>query len=292
VGAGALMVGAAVANRRTIRAGLPDIKDITLAWQAGYVFVGNGTAGATDSVYFTDNSNSQLFTYLTPVAPGDAAIGQTYCTDLIKHFSKKVVHDVNIHFLPRAPSTQNSCTINVGPYRGGNFTPTVTASTAAAPSVAGVLGMEENVTFSSWEYAKLPMKRFIAGGTGPQQNEFTVSASAAEESAPSAASNSLSIPCGFAVTGTNSTSALRATFTHTVVIEMRVTLKDFIGGITPAAVDLPGNSPWRPNQLLRPRALQVPAEEAKEIECIDHPPPSSGWFSASAPPSRPKTARA
>jgi len=244
-GLGGQSVGAAIANNLVPRAGMSDIMRHRFAWLVGQVYVGNGTLGTTDQVYFEDR-DANLYTYLTPISPGDPYLGESYVTDVIKHYARKRVLSIRLYFVPEYPSTSNSMLVNLAPYRGGNFVPTITTSTTGAPSVAGVLGMQDNLSFTSWQSAMLDLTPYVAGGNGPSQNEFNMSASAAEESSPSAASNSLDVPCGFCLTGTNGTSGLRGLQTHLVIAEITMDLMDYIGGITPSGVEM------RPGERLRP----------------------------------------
>jgi len=77
------------------------------------------------------------------------------------------------------------------------------------------------------------MTPYIAGGSGSRQNEFNInSPGLGEVVATSGTTAYLSalLPCAFVVSGHNSTSGLRGTQTHGVILSMNVDLLDFIGG--------------------------------------------------------------
>lgn len=276
-------LGGAIATRSRKLPGVSDINDLTLSYQAGYVYVGNGTLGANLSVYYQENTATNNFTYLAPIAPGDAEVGQSYCADILKHFARKRVKSILLDFVPTASSTSNSMQVIAAPYRGGNFAPTVSTTTGASPSTAGVQGMKDHIDLSAWQSATINLTPYIAGGSGPRQNEFNMSASTAEASAPSAASNSLDVPCGFIVTGTATTSGLAGTYTHRVVVTMVLDLLDFIAGITPSSVEMSTSKPFK---------FSAVREDEKEYCCAaSSSSPATSWFgggsSTSAPPPPP-----
>jgi hypothetical protein len=221
---------------------MDDIKGLRIAYLSGYTLVGNGTLGTTEAVYFLDNTVSKVFTSPVPILPSDAAIGQTYVGDVFKHFARRRYRQIKLHVLSLIPNTSNSMVANIAPLRGGNIAPTVSNTTGAALSQAGVMGMKGHMQIASWQSAVWDLTPFIAGGSGAAQDEFNSAISAAAESSPSQASVSLASPCGFAVSGLGATAAIEAVAVHAVIVELVVDLLDFVASITPGGTVSDGKS--------------------------------------------------
>lgn len=220
---------------------MTDLKAHRISWLAGYTLVGNGTLGATDSVYFTAPNQTTITPAsagggMVPVLGADPAIGQTYVSDVEKHYSRKRIRECRLHFIPVQPSTANSAMVYVGPVRGpGSSGDSLAATgTGAAPTVPNVIGMAGSKGFASWEHASIDLTPYIAGGSGPQQNEFAISRDGDDASSQWGNGNmdlDLICPCAFVISGQNSTPALRGTVLHMIVVEQVVDLLDFIGGV-------------------------------------------------------------
>jgi len=120
----------------------------------------------------------------------------------------------------------------IAPQRGGNGVGTVTTDTTAAVPYTNVLSMAGSKQFASWEGGSIDMTSCIAGGAGAKQNEFYVSMGAAVSSGLGdyQFENVSVVPATFAVSGNNSTSALRGTKVHALIADMKFDLIDFIGG--------------------------------------------------------------
>lgn len=232
-------VGAAVASHAA-RIGMSDLIAHRISWIAGYTYVGDGTLGATDSVYFrpagatTDVTTGATGAGMVPFLSTDAQIGQTYLADVEKHFARKRVRRAAVRLVSLQPSTANSCMVQVAPVRGpgasGDTNP-LTASIVAAPVLANVMGMSGSKSVASWEHATIDMTPFIAGGSGATQDEFSIAATDGDSAWGSGAIDVSGIaPCAFVITGQNSTAALRGTNVHAVILEETVDLLDFIGG--------------------------------------------------------------
>jgi hypothetical protein len=252
-----MSVGAAIASHSVPQLGVSGMDTLTMTYVAGAVFVGNGTLGATNSVYYMNNAGSEIFTTPVPIFPGDANIGQGYCTDVMKHFCRRAYENLLAIVVPQNPATNNSMVCNMAAIRGGGTTAVAASTgTTAGLTQANLLGAQGNVTFASWERGVLNCTKFIAGGSGSRQNEFAMEASANSEGNPTQASQVLSSPLMLAISGNNSTTALQDTATHLIIVQFRVKLLDFLGGLNPTTIETPkplrgeadqtGNRRWYP----------------------------------------------
>ncbi len=225
---------------------MSDLQAHRISWLTGYTYVGNGTLGATDSVYFaapnlTAITPASAGAGMVPVLGSDPAIGQTYVSDVEKHYSRKRVRSCKLHFIPVQPSTANSAFVYAGPVRGPGAAgdATLATGTGAAPTVPNVLGMAGSKGFASWEHSTIDLTPFIAGGSGPKQNEFAIGRDG-DDASTQWGSGTMDLdmicPCAFVISGTNATAALRGTTLHMIIVEQVVDLLDFIGG---AAVPFP-----------------------------------------------------
>ncbi len=229
-------VGAAVAFRPP-KIGLNDLQAHRISWVCGYTLVGNGTLGTTDDIFFSPTGSSIVNGATgggaVPILGADVSIGQTYVSDVEKHYARKRVRRCLLHLVPLQPSTANSAMVYCAPIRAaGASGDTVLVNTAtAAPTVANTLGMAGVVKASSWESVTLDLTPYIAGGYGPQQNEFNISVDGASTAWGTGGTDLNGIsPTAFVISGVNSTAALRATKLHLVVVEQVVDLIDFLGG--------------------------------------------------------------
>jgi len=211
------------------RGGMSDVRNHRIEWVMGYAYVGDGTHGAQDSVYFGAGDATTTYPSLIPIAPADATFGQSYAADVMKHYARKNVRSCGVAYLPKFTSTANSCQVQMAPYRGGSLLPVAKTDTTAAPTQANVFGMQDNISFSCFQEAQLDLTKYIAGGSGPTQREFNVGAPAADASG-TVAVNSLVVPCGFIVTGTNSNTAFRGANIGTFVGCITLDLLDYLGG--------------------------------------------------------------
>jgi hypothetical protein len=228
-----------------------DIKRLRIAWVAGTTWVGNGTNGTANSVYFLTGSGTWIIQGFVagaggsgqiPIASSDTDIGQAYVRDIEKHFARKVIRRMWIHVDSLQPSTSNNMMAVFGISRGpGGMSRSIpiTAATAAITSntVGNVASMRGAFVVDSWEHKTIDITEFIAGGSGPQQNEFEIVGT------PSAASiyvttatvttidgNGL-VPACFSVAGNCTTAGLQGTSVHQITFEQEVDLLDFTGGM-------------------------------------------------------------
>jgi len=242
-------IGAVVATRLT-RSGLGDIRRLRIAAVAGYIWVGDGTDGTANSVYFQTAAGTYLVQGLAssssgmvPIAISDSQVGQAYVRDVEKHFARKIIRRMWIHVDSLQPSTSNNMMAVIGVSRGGgglsNSIPiTFATASVTANTVANVSSMRGAFTVDSWESKCVDITEFIAGGSGPQQNEFDIELPTTGASVYTSSGTSYgvdgdgTIPACFAVAGNSTTAALKATQTHQVVIEQEVDLLDFTGGMS------------------------------------------------------------
>lgn len=232
--AGQTNIGAAI-GVPTFQGGMSDVKGHKMAWLAGFVAVGDGTFGTQDGVYFKDNAQTGIVVPTVPVAPADTYVGKTYCSDIIKHYSRVRFTRLRIFLVHQHPATTNDMVAYVAPIRGsGNVVESARSTTPSTPTVntiANVGAMDRRITASSFQSAWADWTDFIAGGSGPKQNEFSVSNLAANASVIGQDGLGV-IPACFAVAGVNGTSTLRGSTTHAIWMEVVMDLLDFIGGIT------------------------------------------------------------
>jgi len=215
----------------------------------GYTYVGNGTNGIANSVYFQTASSNYLITGFVattssgqvPIAASDFDLGQVYVSDVEKHFARKVVKRMWIHVDSLQPSTSNNMMAIIGVSRGPGGTafslPNSLLATQVANTVANVSSMKASFPVDSWEHKTVEITQFIAGGSGPKQNEFEIQGSPANASIypgagskPAIDADSL-IPACIAVAGNCTTAALQNTKVHQITIEQEVDLLDYVGGM-------------------------------------------------------------
>lgn len=158
-----------------------------MAWVAGYIYIGDGTNGTADSVYFQTASSTYLITGAggsvgttvssgqVPIAASDLDVGATYISDVEKHFQRKCIRRMWLHVDSLQPSTTNNMMSIIAPSRGsGAGASSLVAALATAPltanTVSGVSSMKGAVTVDSWESKTIDITEFIAGGSGADQN--------------------------------------------------------------------------------------------------------------------------
>jgi len=236
-GGGQVAVAAAYSLPSFIKIGLPDLRSHRVSWITGYIWVGNGTIGATDSVYFVRSDQSQTVLPCVPVLSSDAVLGQTYCADVEKHYARKVIKRQWLHLISVQPATSNNMMVAIVPVKGAGDTVhvTVQATTAAANTLANTIGMSGVMTANSYESKSMDMTKYIGGGAGADQNDFAIQGNAAQTSVVGQAVDGGGyVPSVFYVAGNSTTTGLRGTATHMVVIEQECDFVDFIGGNTSA----------------------------------------------------------
>jgi len=246
-------VPAAVRTRLAF-VGMRDKGALCSSYTMGYVYVGNGTNGVNNAILFqTSNSSlivgAQTAQPIIPVFPGDSVLGKTYISDESKHFSRRRYRRLLLHVDSLQPNTNSALVLVVAPVRGSkscsNTTPTVLATSAAtAATMDQVRSMKGNIYLNSFSEATkrttLDLTPFIAGGTGPQQNEFSTASTAggagttafvAATTVSAAVGDTQGVsPCCIMVAGTNTISGNQGTQVFELIIEMEYDLLDFMGG--------------------------------------------------------------
>lgn len=230
------VVGAAE-FRPARRIGMKDLVAHEISYLAGYVYVGNGTLGAADGVYYQNVSKTEIAvpqggngSFHVPVLPTSAKVGSSYVADVEKHFARKVVRSAKAELISLQPATSNSMVAQIAPVRGAGDSDGVNFATGtdAAQTLANALGMDGSRSCTSWESAVCDLTPYIAGGSGARQNEFNT------DWADNAASEWKDLngvaPCCLSIAGQNNTTALRGTQTHMIVIRLVLDYLDFIAG--------------------------------------------------------------
>jgi len=241
----------AVVRTRLTKMGLSDIRSHRVTWVIGYTYVGDGTKGTANSVYFLPISAGTP-TWLikgqaagssgqVPILASDPDLGATYVSDVEKHYARKIIRRMWLHVDSLQPSTSNNMMCVIAPSRGpggGSYSIPITYATAAvtANTVANVSSMKGAKPVDSWESKTLDITEFIAGGSGVRQNEFEIEASLqlkvyiTTAVVPSENLEGL-VPACFAIAGNNTTAALQGTNVHQISVEQEIDLIDFVGGM-------------------------------------------------------------
>jgi hypothetical protein len=220
------------------RAGLSDFDNIRMQYVAGYIYVGNGTLGASNGVYFQPAGNTAFICAAAsgiapvPVAPADVVFGVNYVTDIFKHFQRWVCHKVRIHFVPISTASSTSTGVDVvfGPIRGSAVDVIVKSDTTAPNSVSSLIGASGAHQFPVWQSKSFDCSGFIAGGSGSRQNEFNMGMQA-QVQGETVGDISQAIPFSFYIAGDAPATTYNGQQLMRVWIEMIVTLKDFVGGM-------------------------------------------------------------
>lgn len=221
--------------------GLSDLLQHSMPFVQGYVYVGNGTLGVTDGVYamdnaktgivFNDSSTPAARLCQVPVRFANATGGSTiptYVTDIIKHFARYRLKKLSLEFVSLQPSTANSMTLTAAPVRGNGDSDQTVYAAGVEPSA----NLEDTIaqagarSCASWESMKIDLTPFIAGGSGAKQNEFNT------DKDDLGGPPYIPAPSAFVISGSNSSTALRGTRTHMIVVRPVIDLLDFIAGNT------------------------------------------------------------
>jgi hypothetical protein len=260
---------------------MPDLMSHTVSWIAGDVYVGNGTLGATNSVYFRDATATYVNPAPVPVMGQDALVGATYVVALEKLYRRKRFRRITARFLAVQSSTTNNMTLTVAPVRGPpgtGETGLASTTTTAAITQTNAMSMTGSRTVDSFEDAIVDLTPFIAGGSGSSQNEFAISESGATPTnSPLLSQQNLlgACPAAFVVAGNSTVAALQGSATHKVLIETVVDYLDFVGGvpvIDPALVRIVQET----RDEKRARLLSELSVVAREDSAERHRSPSKG----------------
>jgi len=243
----------AVTNFRMPRIGLRDLMCHRISWIAGYTFVGDGTRGTANNVFFSDAAGTYLFGGLTgtvgtsgvgggvPILAADSKVGATYIADVEKHYARKVIRKQWMHVITLQPSTSNNMVAYVCGVRGpsaaeqGVALPKAT-STAVQQTLTNVLSMDNRLEVRSYESKTMDITHLIAGGSGALQNEFEIDSPTDASTTVIQSSNVPGIdligvcPTSLIVSGNCTTTGLQNTNVHAIIVEQEVDFLDFIGG--------------------------------------------------------------
>jgi len=230
--------GAAYSMKSTIPVGMSDVKNHRISWLVGYVWVGNGTLGAQDSIYFVDPTKTDtVVPYATygngvPIASGDSLVGATYASDVEKHYARKVVHRQILSLRSLSKNTGNGMVVVIACRRGAADIGQAKTDATAGMAYTNVISMSGYKSAGSWEDLDIDATSCIAGGSGSQQNEFDVNANFGNATIVGGYGTYARgiVPSTFVVSGNNTTSGLRGTATHAVICTQFVSMLDYVGG--------------------------------------------------------------
>jgi hypothetical protein len=202
-----------------------------ISWLAGYIYVGDGTLGATDGVYYQDVTKTYTLVGQVPILGADILVGQGYVKDEMKHYARLRIRRQRLRLISLQPSTANNMAVYIAPVRGTGDSPNCSANTntTAALTVANTISMDDSTPTPSYGSFERDISKDVAGGSGAAQNEFDISAGVTGN-VGSGGSYTMVAPTCLCVSGINSTTALRGTQTHMVVIDQIVDILDFLGG--------------------------------------------------------------
>jgi len=247
---------------RTImpRIGFSDLRSHRISWILGYTFVGDGTRGAANAVLFLTN----MGTYITgngagpaaqgavPILSSDTQLGATYCSDIEKHYSRKVIKRMWVHVASLQPATSNNMMAVVAVSRGPGLAQqgvqAVQATSVNAQGFTNVMSMNNAMTVDSFETKSMDVTQFIAGGSGAKQNEFELAQAGVATTVIQAGQTAIVdeleglAPASLIVSGNSTTAGLQNTKVHAIIIEQEIDLLDFVGGspiIAPIGVSTP-----------------------------------------------------
>jgi len=224
---------------RTPQIGIPDLKNFSTSWVMGSAYVGNGTLGATNKVYFQTLS-SVNWTSATPIpiAPASTDLGATYILAIEKLFRRKVYRKLVLYAIPVQSSTTNNMTLTIAPVRGppgtGELAVGSTDTTAAPFTQSQLMSYNGQETVDSFEPMCMDLTPYIAGGSGALQNEFNIAAIGYTSASiiSGNASDFLGVlPASFVLAGNSTVSALQGSITHLIVVVQICDYLDFTGAV-------------------------------------------------------------
>jgi hypothetical protein len=146
-----------------------------VSWVAGGVYVGDGTLGAADNIYFSTadgtgiaNQTTSSRTALIPVAGQDGNYGATYVKALFELYRRVRYRSIRVHFVPLQSSTSNNLTLTAAPVRGSPgygevVTPVTSGGTSLGTSQAAVMSMTGSKTRDSFEQLDLELTSYCWG---------------------------------------------------------------------------------------------------------------------------------
>jgi len=221
--------------------GMSDLIAHRITWVAGTVYVGNGTLGVTNSVYFANQAANAVYAagtgggFWIPFAPADADVGATYAAAIMKLYRRVRIRQARVHLRTVQSSTTNNLVVGIAPCRGPPGADEIAQApggTPTAQTLQNLMSVSGMQSCDSFENLTLDLTPYIAGGAGAQQNEFAVASPAVETTSISNTPNLLgSVPCAVQVAGNSTVSALQGSVTHNIICEMVCDLIDFQGAV-------------------------------------------------------------
>lgn len=208
-----------------------DIRAHRMRWLAGYLYVGNGTLGVQDDIYFVPNTTSNTTVYVgaLPFDGADAVFGASYVADVLKHYSKKIIRSGTLRIRPYGfgCSSTSGANIAVAPIRSDTIGySTSTDAKTSGTAFSAVVGMKGAMQAPSWAGIEIPMTPFIASAAGTK--EFLNF----RDSATPTDLQGMAVPASWAVGGTNTSAGNRGNVVASVEGEWVCDLVDFVGGFT------------------------------------------------------------
>jgi len=222
--------------------GLDNLRNVPMSYQLGSIYWGNGTIGANGSAYIIAAGNTIYYlTNSVPIAFCDPIIGAGYLFDIMKHYSRKVVKKLYLRFNPIYTSTANNAVIFVAPTRSGTdavLCYALTSGTGAPNAVSTTMAMGGVQSFAAWERLEMDITGYIAGGTGRDQNEFSINATTTISANASFVNATLPglgiVPACFYLSGTSPTfnGSAGGISSHYITVHAVVDLLDWRGSET------------------------------------------------------------
>jgi len=233
--------------------GMRDKRELCSSYTAGYVWVGDGTSGAANAVLFQTYAGTLLVGTsaanppVIPILPGDSVLGRSYMTDEAKHYNRRRYRRLLLHIDSFQPNTNAAMVLVVAPVRGSALCnaaypqPKATAALTGA-TMDNARSMSGNQYLNSFDDKKkrttIDLTPYIAGGSGPKQNEFAINAANGTGTTAFVVSQSVQTtigsvtensPCGFLIAGLNTVAGNAATQMFEIIVELEYDLLDFVG---------------------------------------------------------------
>lgn len=242
--------------------GLRDIKGLEFNAYLADIYIGNGTLGTNDTIYFrwVDGGGTARVQNLYPMAPGNwgasGGFGVTYINDMFKHFRRKTYRRLVAVYEPRGggASTATGQDITFAPMAGGeeNFLSATFSSTTTLTgfSIGAIRSMKGGVTTPLWQRWICDMMPYARNPAGTKT--FSIESEASNANALADGLNAQAIPCSLAIAGTNALgTTARGTVIGQLVVHGVVDLEDFTGGLLRGDVALPRSD----EKALPPRSV-------------------------------------
>jgi hypothetical protein len=228
-------------------AGLSDIPDFTISYNPADIVLGGATAstapGSLGLAYWQPRgvvTTSILTAGLLPIAPADSIIGRSYVTDLMKHYTRRVITSVKVYLTSELSNTNQSGLFAIAAVRSGVDAVSCSSTTAASVvtnSDTDVMTMKNPKPFRIYDNCVYDATWAIAGGSGARQNEFGINnADAGTTTVVGTLTDGAGvIPLCLFMGGSGSTAVSvtgQNIVTHRVIVEIKLHLLDYRGSIT------------------------------------------------------------